>query len=66
MIRIFISGWRAYDNDSDKAAESLNKCFKLNPNHIASLLFQADNLIDREAARAGEGIARQSSGDQSA
>jgi len=40
---------RANENDSDKATDALNKALKLNPNHVGSLLFQAENLIDREA-----------------
>lgn len=40
---------RAYENDADKAGEALDKALKLNPNHVGSLLFQAENLIDREA-----------------
>lgn len=40
---------RAYENDPDKASESLDKALKINPAHVSSLLFQAENLIDREA-----------------
>jgi tetratricopeptide (TPR) repeat protein len=40
---------RANESDSDKATEALEKALKLNPNHVGSLLFQAENLIDREA-----------------
>ncbi|MDB5319602.1 MAG: hypothetical protein JWN40_1233 [Phycisphaerales bacterium] len=46
---------RAYENDSDKATEALAKALKINPAHVSSLLFQAENLIDREAyAQASE------------
>jgi tetratricopeptide (TPR) repeat protein len=40
---------RAYENDSDKATEALAKALKINPDHVGGLLFQAENLIDREA-----------------
>lgn len=47
---------RAFQNDSDRATAALNKALELNPNHVDSLLFQADNLIDREAYDQAEEI----------
>ena len=46
---------RAYENDSEKASEALDRALKKNPEHVGSLLLQAENLIDREAyAKASE------------
>lgn len=39
---------RAYASDSDRATAALKRALELNPRHVDSLLFQADNLIDRE------------------
>jgi tetratricopeptide (TPR) repeat protein len=40
---------RAYETDSKRATAELNKALELNPRHVDSLLYQADNLIDQEA-----------------
>jgi tetratricopeptide (TPR) repeat protein len=39
---------RAYDNDGERVTAALNKALELNPRHADSLLYKADNLIDRE------------------
>ena len=39
---------RAFHDDSERSTEALNQALELNPRHADSLLFQADNLIDRE------------------
>lgn len=39
---------RAFENNADRAAAALARALELNPRHADSLLFQADNLIDRE------------------
>ena len=45
----------AFENDSERATAALNKALELNPQHVDSLLFQADNLIDREEYDRGRG-----------
>ncbi|HEX8324693.1 MAG TPA: tetratricopeptide repeat protein [Tepidisphaeraceae bacterium] len=40
---------RAYQDDSARATAALKKALELNPHHVDSLLFQADNRIDQEA-----------------
>jgi tetratricopeptide (TPR) repeat protein len=49
---------RAYENDADRATAALNKALELNPRHVEALLFQADNLIDREDYAGAEAILR--------
>ena len=39
---------RAFESSADKANAALKKALELNPKHVDSLLFQADNLLDRE------------------
>lgn len=39
---------RAFENNADRASAALARALELNPKHADSLLFQADNLIDRE------------------
>jgi tetratricopeptide (TPR) repeat protein len=39
---------RAFENNAERATAALNKALQLNPRHVDSLLFQADNLVDRE------------------
>ena len=39
---------RAYADDSERATAALTRALEINPRHVDSLLFQADNLIDRE------------------
>ena len=39
---------RAFEGNAEKANEALQKALALNPKHADSLLFQADNLLDRE------------------
>ena len=45
---------RSYEEDPERAAAALAKALAINPRHIGSLLFQADNLIDREEYAAAE------------
>jgi tetratricopeptide (TPR) repeat protein len=40
---------RAFEDNPEQANAALAKALELNPRHVESLLFQADNLIDREA-----------------
>ena len=47
---------RAFDSDAERASASLEKALELNPNHADSLLFQADNLIDREDFEKAEAL----------
>lgn len=47
---------RSYENNAEAATAALNKALELNPRHVDSLLFQADNLIDREAYEQAEQI----------
>ncbi|QOV88295.1 peptidase MA family metallohydrolase [Humisphaera borealis] len=44
------------ESDAERATAALTKSLELNPRHIDSLLFQADNLIDREGYQAAEDI----------
>ncbi len=46
---IYLGLAQAYESDEDAAAAALNKALEINPRHIESLLFEVDNLIDREA-----------------
>jgi tetratricopeptide (TPR) repeat protein len=39
---------RAFTDDAEQATAALKKALELNPNHVESLLLQADNLLDRE------------------
>src|SRR3954469_15325332 len=51
---------RAYSNDdSDRATKALAKALELNPKHVEALLFQADNLIDREDYAGAEAIVKE-------
>jgi tetratricopeptide (TPR) repeat protein len=45
---VYLGLARAFENNADKATAALNKALEINPKHADSLLFQADNLIDRE------------------
>lgn len=45
---------RSFDNDAEAASAALGKALGLNPRHVDSLLFRADNLIDREDYAAAE------------
>ena len=47
---------RAFENDAEKATAALNKALDLNPRHADSLLFRAENLIDREDFETADGI----------
>lgn len=47
---------RAFENDAERATQSLNKALELNPHHVESLLFQADNLLDREDYEKAEAL----------
>ncbi|HSV13641.1 MAG TPA: tetratricopeptide repeat protein [Tepidisphaeraceae bacterium] len=47
---------RAYENDSQRANAALTKALELNPRHVPSLLYQADNAIDQEAYDAASEI----------
>ena len=47
---------RAYENDSQRANAALTKALELNPRHVPSLLYQADNAIDQEAYNAASEI----------
>jgi tetratricopeptide (TPR) repeat protein len=53
---VYLGLARAYENDSERATASLAKALELNPRHVDSLLFQVDNLIDREDHEAAEAI----------
>ena len=51
---------RAWESsDSEKASEALAAALKLNPNHLPSLMYQADSAIDRELYEAAESILEQ-------
>jgi tetratricopeptide (TPR) repeat protein len=50
---------RAYDNDASRAGAALAKALELNPRHVDSLLFQADNAIDREDYARAEATLKQ-------
>src|SRR5688572_17763410 len=47
---------RAYDSDAERATAAINKALELNPQHVDSLLFQADNLNDREEYKQADAI----------
>lgn len=47
---------RAFESDAERATASLNKALELNPRHVESLLFQADNLLDREDYEKAEAL----------
>ena len=47
---------RSFENDADRATAALNKALELNPRHADTLLFQADNLIDREDYEKAESL----------
>jgi tetratricopeptide (TPR) repeat protein len=53
---VYLGLARAYDNDAERATAALTKALELNPVHIDSLLFQADNLIDQEEYEQAEAI----------
>jgi tetratricopeptide (TPR) repeat protein len=50
---------RSYENDAERAAAALAKALELNPSHADSLLYQADNLIDREDFPRAEALLKQ-------
>ena len=51
---------RAFEEgDADRATAALAKALALNPKHPDALLFQADNLIDREAYEPAEWLLKQ-------
>jgi tetratricopeptide (TPR) repeat protein len=45
---VYLGLAKAFENNAERATAALNKALELNPKHAGSLLFQADNLIDRE------------------
>src|SRR5688572_13103388 len=47
---------RSYDNDAERATKALSKALELNPKHVDALLFQVDNLVDREEYAQAEAI----------
>jgi tetratricopeptide (TPR) repeat protein len=50
---------RAYHDDSERANAALTRALEINPNHAESLLFQADNAIDREGYEQAEQLIAQ-------
>lgn len=46
------------ESDAERATASLAKALEVNPKHVDSLLFQADNLIDREGYDPAEELLR--------
>src|SRR5262245_31777078 len=50
---------RAYETDAERAQVSLTKALELNPRHVESLLYQADNAIDQEAYDDAESLLKQ-------
>lgn len=50
---------RAFHDDSTRANAALTRALEINPRHVESLLFQADNAIDREAYEQAEALIAQ-------
>jgi tetratricopeptide (TPR) repeat protein len=50
---------RAFESNADRATGALNKALELNSRHVDSLLFQADNLVDREDYEKAEALLAQ-------
>ena len=47
---------QSFPDDAKRATAALNKALEINPRHVDSLLFQADNLIDQEGYDQAEAI----------
>ena len=47
---------RSFPDDAKRATAALNKALELNPRHVDSLLYQADNLIDQEGYEQAEKV----------
>ncbi len=45
---VYLGLAKALDTDAEQATAALNKALELNPNHVPSLVFAADNQLDRE------------------
>ena len=56
---VYLGLARAFENNAERANTSLAKALELNPRHVESLLFRADNLIDREDYEKAEALLAQ-------
>lgn len=52
----FLGLAKSYPNNAEAASAALNKALELNPNHLESILYQADNLLDREEYTQAEAL----------